>query len=610
MKSSIPISIDLPSGFLDQEERCGMVIGCRQKRVFAVQLDLVAKFFEICRKYDIKAVAFAGTLLGAVRHKGFIPWDDDADVCMDRENFEKLRALPKEVFPYPYFLQTSYSDRHFFCPYARLRNTLTTGAIIGEDYPEYNNGIYIDIFVMDGYFNNLVFHLAQRFARSWLVECISSIGHVKTGVQSFVVSCIHALAPIWKMIGHNKLVKAYDRVVSAATLFSDRVSLMTHDDFFVSRYWMFKRELKDTIDIRFENITIPVPRNYHEILVRIYGNYMEYPPVENRGTWHQNQILIDPDIPFAKYFEQCTSMRKAWFVTFADSRMKQPLSRIVKQAKAMGFGGDRILAFSEKDLDKVFVEKMSGRMRLGSRGYGYWCWRPQVVLQALEKMVEGEILLYCDVGCHLNTKGLPRLREYLSMVDESEILAFQGRSLLGSPQYDSMHHFNSIGMWTKGDVIDYFAVRNDKELLSSGQYSGGVFLVKKTPRTVEFYKKYLDIVVKHPNFFDDSSSRSPNVSGFVEHRHDQSVFTLLCMRTGVKTLSTCEYGVYAHLAPDCYKGDRSWSRLGFDDMEDFPIHAMRDTTFGWRALLPQWIRRFGLSVLSLMRRFLQRLRRG
>jgi hypothetical protein len=165
-------------------------------------------------------------------------------------------------------------------------------------------------------------------------------------------------------------------------------------------------------------------------------------------------------------------------------------------------------------------------------------------------------------------------------------------------------------MWTKGDVIDYFDVRNDKELLSLGQYSGGVFLVKKTPRTLEFYKKYLDIAIKHPDFFDDSSSKSPNVSGFVEHRHDQSVFTLLCMRTGVKTLSACEYGVYAHLAPDCYKGDRSWSRLGFDDMDDFPIHAMRDTTFGWRALLPRRMRRMGLSVLSLLRSSLQRLKRG
>ena len=82
-----PISIKLPDGFLNAEERCGFVVNSRQKRVFAVQLDLLEKFFEVCRKHDIRAVAFAGTLLGAVRHRGFIPWDDDADVCMDRANF-------------------------------------------------------------------------------------------------------------------------------------------------------------------------------------------------------------------------------------------------------------------------------------------------------------------------------------------------------------------------------------------------------------------------------------------------------------------------------------------------------------------------------------------
>jgi hypothetical protein len=164
-----------------------------------------------------------------------------------------------------------------------------------------------------------------------------------------------------------------------------------------------------------------------------------------------------------------------------------------------------------------------------------------------------------------------------------------------------MHHFNPIGMWTKGDVIDYFGVRANEEVLSSGQYSGGVFLVKKTARTIAFYQRYRKIVFEHFEFFDDSPSVSPNMPVFVEHRHDQAVFTLLCMQQGVKTLSTCEYGIYADLAPEQYRGDRSWSRLSFDDMDDFPVHAMRDTTFGWRAWLPKPVRRFGLNLLARLK---------
>ena len=604
MNAPLPISIRLPEGFLDAEERCGFVVTSRQKRVFAVQLDLLAKFFEVCHKHDIKAVAFAGTLLGAVRHRGFIPWDDDADVCMDRENFEKLRALPPEAFPTPYFLQTCFSDRRFFCPYARLRNTLTTGAIVGEDYPDYNNGIYIDIFVLDGYSRSRAFAFAQRMMRSCLVECISALNGAGPKPKPFFVSCIHAFRLLWKAVGFNRLVKMYDRVVSAATKFSDRVSMMTHDDFFVTRYWMLKSELEDVVDLPFETLTLPVPRSYDAILRRTYGDYMEFPPPEKRGAWHENLLLIDPDVPYKEFLARPTSMRTAWFVTFADSRMKQPLRRIRRQAEAMGFSPDRILAMTERDLDQGFKEKMAGHLVKGTRGFGYWCWRPNVVLQALRKMGEGEMLLYADAGCHLNIHGLPRLREYLKMVDESEILAFQGRSLLGTAKYDPLHHFNHIGQWTKGDVLDYFGVRENTEVLNSGQYSGGVFLVKKTKRTMAFYERYQAIAENHFSFVDDSPSAAPNLPGFVEHRHDQAVFTLLCMQEGVRTLSACEYGIYADLAPERYRGDRKWSRVDFDDMDEFPVHAMRDTTFGWRAWLPKPVRRFGLSILSRLKSFL------
>ena len=603
MNNPLPISVDLPDAFLDAEERCGMVVSSRQKRVFAVQLDLLKKFFEVCRKYDIKAVAFAGTMLGAVRHQGFIPWDDDADVCMDRRNFEKLKALPKEAFSAPYFLQTCLSDRKFFCPYARLRNTQTTGAIVGEDYLDYNNGIYIDIFVLDGYSYSSVFAFAQRMLRSFLVECISATNRFPPQRKPFYVSCIHFLKSLWKAVGYNRLVKAYDRIVSAATPFTDRISMMTHDDFFVSRYWILKRELDDVIELPFETLMLPVPRAYDAILKRTYGNYMEFPPIEKRGKWHENLLLINPDIPYGQLLSANTSMRKVWFVTFADSRMRQPLQRIRRQALEMGFESDRILVMTEHGLPPDFKMKMRARLVKGSRGFGYWCWRPQVVLQALRQMSDGEILLYCDAGCHLNPKGLPRLREYLSMVDKCEILAFQGRSLLGTSRYDPMHHFNPIGMWTKGDVIDYFGVREDKDLLSAGQYSGGVFLVKKSARTIAFYEKYLTIAIEHFEFFDDSPSAAPNLKGFVEHRHDQAVFTLLCMQSGIKALSTCEYGVYAAFAPECYRGNRAWSRLGFNDMDEFPVHAMRDTTFGWKTVLPKPIRRLGLKVLSVFERY-------
>ena len=96
--------------FLQEEVRNNYVISSNMKKVWAVELDLLKKFIELCEKYQLTYWVGFGTLLGAVRHHGFIPWDDDMDVWMPRADYERLLQLTPDVIGEPYFLQTTMND--------------------------------------------------------------------------------------------------------------------------------------------------------------------------------------------------------------------------------------------------------------------------------------------------------------------------------------------------------------------------------------------------------------------------------------------------------------------------------------------------------------------
>ena len=151
MKYGLPIKLELPDGFLDPEIRCGYQVTGEHKRIWAVELDLLAELLRVCSKHNINVQVYAGTLLGAVRHGGFIPWDDDLDVCMTYDDYSHLCKIADKEFKFPYFFQNGITDNHYFFGFARLRNSLTTGAVKGFEAYNYNNGIFIDINILNTY---------------------------------------------------------------------------------------------------------------------------------------------------------------------------------------------------------------------------------------------------------------------------------------------------------------------------------------------------------------------------------------------------------------------------------------------------------------------------
>lgn len=142
--------IEIPEKFYESEERSGWHVWNNTKKVWATELGLFDELDRICKKHGIKYYAEGGTLLGAARHKGFIPWDDDMDFAMLRDDYNKFcEVAPKEIES-PFFFQDYKTDKVNFL-FCRLRNSNTTALPLrGIPYTDYtNHGIFIDIFPID-----------------------------------------------------------------------------------------------------------------------------------------------------------------------------------------------------------------------------------------------------------------------------------------------------------------------------------------------------------------------------------------------------------------------------------------------------------------------------
>lgn len=264
-------------------------------------------------------------------------------------------------------------------------------------------------------------------------------------------------------------------------------------------------------------------------------------------------------------------------VSFADSRMRPALHRLKMQAKEMELF-ESIHLLNESSLSIEFRKRFKDKLVFGSRGYGYWSWKPEVILNGLSRIGDGELLLYIDAGCHLNPLGKSRLLQYFEhlMRESNGILAFQANppGIQNSTlKYDGRRLPDQANYrWIKGDVLDYFNVREDPGIVNAQAIGAGIILIRKCDNGVNIIKEWQKTIWERFDLLDDSPSSSTDLKGFLEHRHDQAIFTLICMKYRIKTLSAYEYW---YPKKNCTKMSPDWHAL-----KEFPIHARRDKNMG------------------------------
>ena len=284
----------------------------KRKQVWKVDLELIEVFKSICARHNLRYFADGGTLLGVIRHKGFIPWDDDVDITMLREDYDRFISIAKKELKPPYFLQIPETEEDYFYGHAKIRKDNTT-AIRYVQYPEkykHHQGIFIDIFPIDNIPDNRIAHKIHRFIAVKLMQFIYyAIYHYSINEHSTVTNIKHKISkmllPSNKAI--RKMFKIYERWIRRPNKKITKRVGTTSMYYYMGDATTWPREWFDKVIIkRFENIDICIPAEYDGILKKYYGEYM----VPVIGDNQHGEVFFDLDHDYSEYYNGTRSFTK------------------------------------------------------------------------------------------------------------------------------------------------------------------------------------------------------------------------------------------------------------------------------------------------------------
>jgi len=263
--------------------------------------------------------------------------------------------------------------------------------------------------------------------------------------------------------------------------------------------------------------------------------------------------------------------------TFGDNRLKRSLMRFQAQAQSIGIF-DQVSINSEDDLPLWYRQEHAERLIRGSRGFGYWCWKPYIVLQTLENMPDLDMLFWSDVGFHVRVSGRDRMGDYIDALKGSshDVLAFQGSIDGAYFDHDGRRLCDvTEAHWTKGDLFHAFRVDEHHAHAQSAQFGSGLFGLKNNSSVKDMLRTWVRKTKEKPFLFNDAKSIKPNFSGFRENRHDQSYFSLCVKEMGAVRFSAYEYWYPGHTedGTDAFGAAPDWETI-----DRSPFFAMRD----WR----------------------------
>jgi len=256
------------------------------KQLHKIEVTILKEIDRICKEHNLRYYVGEGTLLGTIRHQGFIPWDDDIDICILRKDFERFREACAKELDKKFFYQSHETEKEYYLWFDKIRynNTIFKEVFLAKH--NIHHGVYIDIFPMDNVPDDYYLRKKQRKIYQFYRKIVQAkygglrfrqgkkkIGAILIRVLTFFVPLEYAYRK-----GTSALVKYKDAETAAVQMMVDSERV----DTILPKKYYIKTQRK-----KFEDISVPVPIEHDKVLSAWYGDYMKLPAEKDRKYQHK-----------------------------------------------------------------------------------------------------------------------------------------------------------------------------------------------------------------------------------------------------------------------------------------------------------------------------------
>lgn len=257
-----------------------------QKKIL---VEILIYIDSICRKYDIKYTLVGGSLIGCIRHKGIIPWDDDIDIGLTHDNYVKLIDILKEKENDRYLLLDSSIRDDYYYPYAKVVDTRTT--LFEENMKEIKDyGVYLDIFEYNKFPSNKILSKIQ-YNKMFILKRWLGINNHSQNFKRNEKNIIKRIRfKLLSLIGNERLLKWYKNTCHKYNEGTNTKSILSWPCYGIDKEIQEFDSFSEYIDGEFESKNIMISKNYDNILTTTFGNYMIPPPKEQQKPHHITNI--------------------------------------------------------------------------------------------------------------------------------------------------------------------------------------------------------------------------------------------------------------------------------------------------------------------------------